>query len=128
MNETVREWLDKAEGDYQTARRERDAPDSPNHDAVCFHAQQCIEKMMKALLIHHGVMPPRTHNLIHLSELLDPLCAEWAPATDDLRFLTQAGVLFRYPGESAGRGDATEALLICSRLRTDLLNAVQRTE
>ena len=38
----------------------------PKHDAVCFHAQQCVEKLMKALLIHLGLDPPRTHNLMLL--------------------------------------------------------------
>ena len=50
MNEVVREWIDKAEGDYLTATREVGA-DPPNYDAACFHAQQCIEKLLKGLLI-----------------------------------------------------------------------------
>ncbi len=50
MNEVVQEWLDRAEGDYATARRENAVVEQPNHVAVCFHAQQCIEKLMKGLL------------------------------------------------------------------------------
>jgi len=38
MNEVVREWVDKAEGDFLTARREF-AAQPPNFDAVCYHAQ-----------------------------------------------------------------------------------------
>lgn len=58
MNATVREWIAKAEGDYNTAQRELGIVDSPNYDAVCFHAAQAVEKLMKALLIHLGVVPP----------------------------------------------------------------------
>jgi len=47
MNATVKEWIDKAEGDYATAGREMQATISPNDDAVCYHAQQCIGKLMK---------------------------------------------------------------------------------
>lgn len=76
MNEVVREWLNKAEGDYLTATREADA-DPPNYDAVCFHAQQCIEKLIKALLIENKQVPPKTHDLPTLSGLLGSICMEW---------------------------------------------------
>ncbi len=57
MNATVKEWVDKAEKDFATARRELQVQEDPNFDAVCFHAQQSIEKLMKGLLIHLGVTP-----------------------------------------------------------------------
>ena len=63
-NETVKEWMAKAEGDFTVARREMRARKSPNYDAVCFHRQQCVEKLMKALLIQLGVTPPKTHMLM----------------------------------------------------------------
>lgn len=47
MNEVVGEWVAKAEGDFATAWRELAATESPNYDAVCFHAQQCAEKYFK---------------------------------------------------------------------------------
>jgi HEPN domain-containing protein len=70
MNLVVSEWIQKAEGDYRTASRELRAPDEPNFDAACYHAQQCAEKLMKAVLIAIGVTPPHTHNLIVLDGLL----------------------------------------------------------
>ena len=59
MNATVKEWVAKAEGDYRAAERELHPTGTPNLDAVCFHAEQCAEKLMKALLIHLGVTPRR---------------------------------------------------------------------
>jgi len=120
MNGTVKEWLSKAEADYSTATRELKATESANFDAVCFHAQQCVEKLMKALLIHLGIIPPRTHDLGELDRLLAPVCAEWSWPVQDLRFLTRASVDFRYPGESADREDATESLQIATRMRARL--------
>jgi hypothetical protein len=35
MNEVVREWIEKAEGDHLTATREAQA-DPPNYDAACW--------------------------------------------------------------------------------------------
>lgn len=120
MNGTVREWLSKAEADYSTATRELKATESPNFDAVCFHAQQSVEKLMKALLIHLGIVPPKTHDLGELDRLLAPVCVEWSWPVQDLRFLTRASVDFRYPGESADREDATESLHIATRMRARL--------
>ena len=121
MNDTVKEWIDKAERDLATARRELAAVEQPNYDAVCFHAQQCIEKLMKALLIHLGVIPTKTHDLAFLDQLLTPICPGWSWPSDDLRFLTRASVAFRYPGESADREEAAQAFNIATRLREKLL-------
>jgi HEPN domain-containing protein len=120
MKGTAKEWTVKAEADYSTATRELKAAESPNFDAVCFHAQQCSEKLMKALLIHLGTVPPRTHDLTELDRLLAPVCAQWSWPVQDLRFLTRAAVDFRYPGESADREEATESLEIATRLRASL--------
>ena len=120
MKGTAKEWIDKAEADFSTAARELKAVESPNFDAVCFHAQQCVEKLMKALLIHLGIVPPRTHDLTELDRLLAPVCPQWSWSVQDLRFLTRAAVDFRYPGESADREEATESLDIATRLGAEL--------
>jgi HEPN domain-containing protein len=121
MNATVKEWLDKAEKDFATARRESAATINPNYDAVCFHAQQCVEKLMKGLLIHLEVIPTKTHDLAYLNQLLAPVCPDWSWPLAELRFLTRAAVAFRYPGEAADREDAQQALQIATGLREKLL-------
>ncbi len=120
MNGTVKEWVHKAEGDFLTAGRELQAGNAANYDAVCFHAQQCVEKLMKALLIHRGVTPPRTHDLPSLDALLAPACSGWSWPVDELRFLTRASVDFRYPGEQADPAEAQRAYEIASRMREKL--------
>jgi HEPN domain-containing protein len=120
MNGTVKEWVSKAEGDYATAARELHAPESPNYDAACFHAEQCVEKLMKALLIHSGVTPPRTHDLAVLDRLLVPACQRWSWPVEELRLLTRAAVDFRYPGESADETEASESFEIATRMRAAL--------
>lgn len=120
-NETVKEWIAKAEGDFTVASRELRARKSPNFDAVCFHCQQCVEKLMKGLAIQRGVTPPRTHVLLVLDEILRSTCAEWSWPVNDLRFLSQAAVFLRYPGESAAKQDAQEAMAIAKRMRARLL-------
>jgi len=70
MSATTKDWISKAERDFGTARREFDVADCPNPDAVCFHSQQCIEKLMKALIVQANVTPPFTHDLGILSRIL----------------------------------------------------------
>jgi HEPN domain-containing protein len=120
MNATVKEWIAKAEGDYGTAQRELHVAGEANFDAVCFHAEQCVEKLMKALLIHLGITPPRSHDLVALDRLLTPVCPAWSWAVGELRLLTRAAVHFRYPGESADEKEAIESLEIASRVRARL--------
>lgn len=50
MKPITLEWVRKAEGDFITAERELSAHLNPNYDAVCFHAQQCVEKYLKGRL------------------------------------------------------------------------------
>ncbi|OGV65470.1 MAG: hypothetical protein A3K19_10300 [Lentisphaerae bacterium RIFOXYB12_FULL_65_16] len=120
MNAVVEEWLAKAEGDFATATREFAAAETPNYDAVCFHAQQCIEKHIKAILIARGVIPPKTHDLLELDKLLVAACPTWHWAVEELRLLSRAAVVFRYPGESAGHEEAAAALDVCTRIREKL--------
>jgi HEPN domain-containing protein len=120
MNEVVREWIAKAEGDFATASREYAVTDNPNYDAVCFHLQQCAEKYMKALLIVKGVTPPKTHDLVELDRRLAPVCPEWQWPVEELRLLSRSAVIFRYPGEFAEREEAEAAFDVCRRLRERL--------
>ncbi|HUU22439.1 MAG TPA: HEPN domain-containing protein, partial [Phycisphaerae bacterium] len=117
MNPLVHEWIEKAEGDYATAGRELRARKRPNFDAACFHAQQCAEKYLKAFLQKSGIPFGRTHNLV---ALLDQAVVE-APGFEllrpDLQRLNLYAVQFRYPGESADKEIARQALALCRGVR-----------
>lgn len=120
MNDTVKEWIAKAAMDCGTAGRELQASQEPNFDAVCFHAQQCVEKLMKGLLIHFGTVPPKSHDLVYLGDLLATVCNGWSWPVEELRFLSRASVDFRYPGESADREEANRAFDIATRIKKKL--------
>lgn len=40
MHALIKEWVEKAEGDFQTPNRELRVRKAPNYDAVCFHCLQ----------------------------------------------------------------------------------------
>jgi len=58
--ETVRKWILKAENDLKIAKDEIQTED-PATDAVCFHAQQCVEKYLKAFLVFNNKEIRKTH-------------------------------------------------------------------
>ena len=111
------EWVQKAEGDFSTAVREFRARKEPNFDAVCFHAQQCAEKYLKARLQEAGLPGSRTHSLTALLDAVLPVEPMWEVHRLDLATLSAYAVECRYPGESADREQAKEALALCRGFR-----------
>ena len=59
----VREWVVKAEADLLTASHTLKLAKQCPTDTVCFHAQQCVEKYLKAVLVLHHTPVPRTHDI-----------------------------------------------------------------
>jgi HEPN domain-containing protein len=111
------EWVQKAEGDFATAARELRARKAPNFDAACFHAQQCAEKYLKARLQEAGIPCTRTHSLTALLDLVLPLEPLWEALRVELASLSAFAVEYRYPGESADRELAKEAIQFCRDFR-----------
>lgn len=105
MKPLTQEWVDKAEGDYRVASAQWQSAD-PVWDAICFHAEQCAEKYLKAWLVEHALDFPKTHDLEVLAKLCLPTLSELAPLMDGLRFLTSSAIEVRYPGMFAKKEDA----------------------
>lgn len=118
MNPLSLEWVSKAEGDFATALREIRSRRAPNFDAACFHAQQCAEKYLKARLMEAGLSPPRTHSLPALLDLILPVEPLWELHREALAILSAYAVEVRYPGESADRGMAKEAIALIKGFRS----------
>ena len=114
------EWVQKADGDFATMQRELRARKSPNYDSACFHAQQSVEKYLKALLQEQNCYFPRTHSLVILLELLLPTHPLWEVYRTDLALLTTFAIDTRYPGDSADKEDAKMAGRICVTVRQEL--------
>jgi HEPN domain-containing protein len=120
MKLLTREWIEKAEGDWATARRELRVRKAPNFDAVCFHAQQCAEKYLKAMLQERAAPIPRTHNLEALAKPLFASSPALVALTTDFRTLGAYAVETRYPGRTSDRAIAREALAHCEAIRTSV--------
>jgi HEPN domain-containing protein len=82
-----------------------------------FHAQQALEKLMKAALAHAGVAPPRIH---HLGKLLSLLAdAGLAPpvSMDEARVMIPWAVEFRYDDVLDERLDRTASREAVMKMR-----------
>ncbi len=117
MKPETQEWIEKAEGDLKVAQREAQTTD-PVYGAVCFHAQQCAEKYLKALLEEHVVTFPRIHDLVVLLDLGGGLIPELDPLKPRLAHLSVFGIASRYPGVRADRQAAEEAITTAEEVRT----------
>lgn len=112
----LKSWIAYAEQDYSAARALLQ-PKKPLHGAVCFHAQQCAEKYLKALLILKDVDFPKTHDL----PTLNTLCSQNGIFTgfdpQQLADLTKYAVQARYPGSQPTREETKEAIEIAKTVR-----------
>ncbi|HZS10117.1 MAG TPA: HEPN domain-containing protein [Blastocatellia bacterium] len=117
MKPITLEWIDKAEGDWDSAQREYRARKRPNYDATCFHAQQCVEKYLKARLEEAGIAFSKTHSLINLLTLVLAAEPNWTVLQPHLTALDIYSVVFRYPGNSATKNNARNAVKDCREAR-----------
>jgi len=110
-------WIAKADEDIGAAERLLEGDDSLA-SVVCFHSQQAVEKLIKALLVLSGVPFARTHDLIQLRGLLPAAQALPVPLSD-LAPLNRYAVEARYPisEEPLTGEEARAALGVARRVR-----------
>ena len=125
MKANTKEWVEKADADFISSRREYRARKYPNFDAACFFSQQCIEKYIKARLVEEGIRFPNTHDLEALLDLALPVEPLWIAFRHQLSDLTSFAITFRYPGESATRDMAKTAIKNATQVREHILNSIK---
>lgn len=123
MKTMTKEWIQKAEGDFATAQRELQAVDNPNYDAVCFHAQQCTEKYLKARLVEADLPFPKIPDLGSILDLLLPIEPTWESLRGELNSLNDKAVEIRYPGYLSQVDEAEEVFEIASKVRQTIRQA-----
>ena len=91
--------LEKATQDAYTVGLMLPDPNSPD-DVIGFHAQQVVEKCLKAVLASRGVRYPHTHKIGDLMDLLRTSGVDVPefppPLTEGAEVLTPFGAEFRY--------------------------------
>jgi HEPN domain-containing protein len=104
-------WLQRARSDIQVGRAALRTEGVMPED-VCFHAQQCAEKALKALLLHMEIAFPKTHAIEVLLDLLKAHGVSIPGGVDEAFELSEYAVQTRYPGEwePVTRSEARHAL------------------
>ncbi len=124
MKRTTLEWISKAEDDFHVAQMSYRARKHPSYDASAFHSQQCVEKYLKARLEEAGVTFARTHDLLFLHQRVVGIEPTWVVLQPFLIFLNPFAVIYRYPGISATKVDAKDALRNCREVRRIIRTAL----
>jgi HEPN domain-containing protein len=117
----VRGWVSKAENDLKTATHTLKLGRECPTDTVSFHAQQCAEKYLKALLVYHGTGFSKVRDIERLVRLLPHgVLAGWA--LSEQRRLTAYAVITRYPGAypPISLAEARTAVKIAHRVRREI--------
>jgi len=121
----VQGWLRKAEHDLGACDVLL-AHEFQDYAPAAFHAQQAVEKFIKAFLVRHQVEFPKSHDLSLLRLLIaeeNSSLAENLAAADDL---TPYAVEFRYPGEMlVSKEEAQHAEEIARQVRNLVLAAIK---
>ena len=86
-------WLKFARSDLHIA--ETDIPEVL-YEIRCFHAQQAVEKALKAILIASGIEIRKTHRIAEIIHLL-PKDISIPPYVIEAENLTEYAVIVRYP-------------------------------
>ncbi len=123
---TTERWLIKADRDLLTAKTMFNTNETAS-DVVCFHAQQCAEKCLKAFLVSIKKDFPKTHDLQNLLKLCAAHDPAFASLEDDARFLSDYAVEVRYvddwrdiPADEAAEAiDKAEKMALFIRAKID---------
>jgi len=117
-DEFVRQWLLKAEEDFNAAKSLITYGES-FLSTVCFHSQQAAEKYLKAFLTYHQVEFPKTHDIDELLDLIAPTDSKLPESLRDVIVLTNYGVDVRYPGDfpNVTSSDAQQAIQMAEKVR-----------
>ncbi|PYP87613.1 MAG: DNA-binding protein [Blastocatellia bacterium AA13] len=124
MKPITREWIDKAEADWNSAGLLFRSRKYPDYSGSCFHAQQSAEKYLKAKLVEADIYFSKTHNLIALLTLVLTIEPSWSLLQPQLRALNAYAIEYRYPGNTAVRDDARDAIIACNVVRATVRRAL----
>lgn len=120
-------YLTKAASDLAAARTLAADADQQD-DVVGFHAQQTVEKSIKAVLALNGRGIPRTHDLVLLAQLAGTEVDQAPPELAEAQSLSPWAVAMRYDEmEATLNRDAAIRVAAASLIWADGLVAAART-
>lgn len=108
------EWVDRAEGDVRAIRKLDLAEDRL---VMAFHAQQAVEKYLKAVLTESLVLFPKIHDLTALVVMCAGLDPEFNTIGAQAAALQPFAVDVRYPGPIPAEAAVAQAIKTMDAIR-----------
>ena len=122
--EEVKRWLEKSLRDISTVRKLLSG-DKPETDIAAFHAQQAVEKLLKAYLVFRRIEFEKIHDLGVLLDQCAGQDGEFASLREDVSPLTAYAVAYRYPGPAdPSQADVEQALRVVERVREFVITRI----
>lgn len=117
-HELIRQRVGKAEKALLTATHLLTLGKLCPADTACYHAQQCVEKYLKALLVNYEIDFPSTHSIAILVEMI-PQSVWPEMSREEQLLLTDYATVTRYPGDydPPQLVEARRAVTLARRLR-----------
>lgn len=121
--EFTREWVRRAENDYRITEHLFESGEAFAY-GVTFHAQQTVEKYMKAFLVWHQIEFKKTHDIAVLLRSIASVASELLEILAEARELTPYGVEYRYPGDypEVTVVDAEKSFRLAALVRSEVRN------
>jgi HEPN domain-containing protein len=113
----AQEWIVHAEGDLHYARLGQDDPEALRN-LIVFHAQQAIEKALKATLVAREIEFPKTHDLAELTEIIEGAGMTWPTDFNQVLEFTPFATQSRYPGfdDPITEAEVQEAIALAEKV------------
>ena len=120
----VRTWINYADEDLRLAEHSLTLGSSCPYRLTAYHAQQCAEKYLKALLVYHNIDFPYTHSITRLLEL----SSEYINLDEfkEAETLSPFAITTRYPGEDeeVSKEEAVSAIQIAQLVKEKILRLI----
>jgi len=127
IKEKVMQWKRFGDEDLKLAKHALTLKKNRPNRLIAYHAQQCAEKYLKALLVFHRIDFPYTHNISRLIELC-PMSEAWKSSVIDAEELSPYAISTRYPGEEdeVSKQEALRAIEIAEQVRNLVRKALMK--
>ena len=111
LHDLVEEWVKFSRTDLDPAKFLYEKMHPRPIEIICYHAQQSVEKSLKAFLIKNDIMPPKTHDLNQLCEMCEEIDSSFNEIAAQFGSLNKYSIMLRYPFEIEIFEDETETAI-----------------
>jgi len=116
-NEEVKEWLEVADRDFDSALLLNEAV-RRHLEVICYLCTQAVEKYLKSYLVFNDIVPKKTHDLVLLNDFCSEIDRVFHNLTDECKFLTTFVTDIRYPNKyEVTEGDVVRAIAAVEKVR-----------